>query len=160
MSTTESKSEKEIYEQELHPLLGGLEDPFRSLDLEEKVEYSSNFIGRVLSEASKSEEYEIERHRVNNTSYYTLEGREPERAVKISHEDEELIDEIVKPLEEGETEEITENELERLVSEELDCRGATLGKKASKAGKIKDYLKLERVEVSYYPEESVFKLEE
>lgn len=157
----EYKSKQEIYEEEIKPALEDLDrDPFRSLDLEDQLDYSSSFIGRVLSHASKSEEYDIDRIRYDHTSFYTVEERDVEDIkYPVPPEDREILETVLDELENGADpdNQMTESELHQTVSQELSSN-TSLNVKVSKTGEIKDYLR-EIEGVEYDPEESAFRLE-
>ncbi|MFT4892737.1 MAG: hypothetical protein ACI8Z7_000521 [Candidatus Nanohaloarchaea archaeon] len=156
MSQKGSRSRAEIYEEDFQPVLEDLEeDPFRSLDLEDMVNYESSFIGRVLSYASKADEYDVERIRTG-PSFYTLEESEEDDITQPApREDKELFDVVLERLEESDY--ITDSDLEQIISKNLDSNSTTV--KISKVGEIRSYLK-EREKINYDPTESVFKLED
>jgi hypothetical protein len=155
---SQSRSIEEIYEEDVRPLLDQIDEgTFRSLDLEPHLGYESNFIGRVLSRASKNDKYELERIRRNPGVYALEQTEDRDPQADLSPEEGELLDKVMGYLKEVSDNQVTERELENTL---LDDLGSIDASNMSKIGSVKDYLKSEKDEVNYHPEESVFKLED
>jgi len=155
MTETEEKSMDELFEEEVKPVIENLnEDPFRSINIAEETGYASTFCGRILSQASKNESYKIEKID-SNPGKYTVEGNSLDHGISFYKKEEQMRDSVLEYLEEEG--EIDQSDISKIVSEEME--NASTVSRASKIGKISDYLKSEET-VTYEGDRIVFVKEE
>jgi hypothetical protein len=161
MKDTESKSLERTYQEDILPLLDEVDDPFRSIDIEEVSEYNASFIGRTLTNASKEDEYQIERI-ATTPGIFTLNGNNPEDYGGEGHR---LIfrtraaNNVTRLLEEIDS--VTDSKLESILIEEVEenYELENFTAKWQEVGKIKDELK-ESEEVFYNSKSMKYSLED
>jgi len=155
MTETEGKSMDQLYEEEVKPVIENLDqDPFRSINIAEETGYASTFCGRILSQASKNESYEIEKIDTQ-PGKYTVEENRLDHGINFYEEEEQMRDSVLEYLEEEGK--IDQSDISKIVSEELE--NASTVSRATKIGKISDYLKSEET-VIYDGDRIVFVKEE
>ncbi|PSG98784.1 MAG: hypothetical protein BRC29_01495 [Nanohaloarchaea archaeon SW_7_43_1] len=151
MKETEEKSMDRLYEEEIKPVIENLDkDPFRSTHVAEATGHPSTFCGRILTQASEEDSYEIEKIDVH-PGKYSVEGNTLDHGINFYREEEQMRDSVLEYLEEEG--EIDQTEISKIVSEELE--NASTVSRASKVGKLTDYLKSEET-VTYDGDRIVF----
>lgn len=123
------------------------QDPFTSQDVEEETDERHNIIGKALSDASESDEYEIEKFGIEyGPNAYSFEGRIDEEQHLRHVDDLYLSNKVVEKFEDEE--EIEAQRLETFLSQRLERMGTSKVGQLERTGYIVDHLE-ERGDLEY-----------
>lgn len=115
------------------------QDPFTTQDIEEEIDKKPKIIGRALSDASESDEYEIERFKIEyGPKAYSFKGRIDEESHLRHVDDLYLSNEAVEKFEDEK--EIEIRTLEAFLYQRLEQMGASKVDQLKRTGYIVDHL--------------------